>query len=204
MNMKCRNGFSGMTAGRVVLVAVLVMLSSLSGFGRGPKQETIEAMAMGTGTQTGRTFGVTLNIAEFSTPEDKQILIDSYAKAQNQGLYNALRKMRAVGHIEVTGTVGYDCVYISMVPTAEGRRIRFITNRPITFGEAWTDSNSMSYDMTVGEIMLNDQEKHKSTGKLFPAVQIVLDKMGQPQIELYQNAWALSDVLDWKGTPGVN
>jgi hypothetical protein len=39
---------------------------------------------------------------------------------------------------------------------------------------------------------------------LFPRAQLVIDKQGQLQIDLTQNAWKLVDVLDWKGTPGVN
>jgi len=31
-----------------------------------------------------------------------------------------------------------------------------------------------------------------------------MDKQVQVQIELNQNAWTLVDVLDWRGTPGVN
>jgi hypothetical protein len=58
--------------------------------------------------------------------------------------------------------------------------------------------------LSGGEIDLNDQDKNKSTGILFPRAQLVIDKQGQLQIDLSQNAWKLVDVLDWKGTPGVN
>src|SRR6201987_818252 len=56
------------------------------------KYETIDAQAFGTGTQLGANIGVTLNIYEFSTPADKNILVQAYLKGQNQGLYNALAK----------------------------------------------------------------------------------------------------------------
>ena len=65
--------------------------------------ETIEATAMGTGTQLGQNIGVTLDIYEYSTPADRQILVDAFQQGQNPGLVNALSKMRAVGHVEVTG-----------------------------------------------------------------------------------------------------
>jgi hypothetical protein len=70
--------------------------------------------------------------------------------------------------------------------------------------EAWTDSNSMSFDLTAGILDLNDQDKSKSTGVLYPAAQLVLSKEGELQWDLAQNAWKLSDLNDWKGTPGVN
>jgi hypothetical protein len=168
------------------------------------KAETIEATAMGTGTQLGQTVEVRLIISDFSTMEERQVLVDAFTKGQNEGLVNALKKMRAVGRISLTGTVGYDVSFIRLIPTPTGRKIRFITNRPIRFGEAWADSQSMSFDLSGGEIDMNDSDKSKSTGVLFPQAQLVIDKQGQLQIELAQNEWKLVDVLDWKGTPGVN
>jgi hypothetical protein len=168
------------------------------------KYETIDAQAFGTGTQLGQNIGVTLNIYEFSTPADRTNLVQAFEKGQNQGLVTALQKMRAVGHVEITGTLGYDCAYIAMTPTPTGRKIVFATNRQIRFAEAWTDSQTMSYDLTAGVLELNDQDKSKSTGALFPAAQLIIDKEGKLQLDLNQNAWKLADVIDWKGTPGVN
>jgi hypothetical protein len=168
------------------------------------KYETLEAQAMGTGSQLGANIGVTLNIYEFSTPADKAILVQAYEKGQNQGLVNALQKMRAVGHVEITGTLGNDCAFIQMTPTPTGRRIVFVTNRQIRMAEAWTDSQSMSFDLTAGILELNDQDKSKSTGKIFPAAQLVINKEGKLEWDLRENAWNLIDVIDWKGTAGVN
>ena len=80
----------------------------------------------------------------------------------------------------------------------------FVTNRQIRFGEAWADSQSMSFNLTAGIIEINDQDKSKSTGVVYPAAQLAMDKQGQLQWELNQNAWKLVDIIDWKGTPGVN
>jgi hypothetical protein len=168
------------------------------------KTETIDASAMGTGTQLGQVIGITLNIYDYSTPADKQVLVQAFDKGKDQGLVNALGKMKAVGHIEITGTLGYDCSYIRMIPTPTGRKIRFITNRQIRFAEAFWDTNSQQFNLTGGEFDLNDTDKSKSTGLLYPAAMLVIDKEGQLQMDLSQNAWKLSDVLDWKGTPGVN
>src|ERR1700744_1368922 len=169
----------------VGLMAALVMANSLPGFAR-DKYETIEAQAMGTGTQMGANIGVTLNIYEFSTPADRQVLVQAYEKGQNQGLVNALQKMKAVGHVEITGTLGFDCAYIKMTQTPTGRRIVFVTNRQIRFGEAYTDSQTMSYDLTAGVLELNDQDKSKSTGLLYPLAQLIIDKEGKLQLDLNQ------------------
>jgi hypothetical protein len=168
------------------------------------KYETIEATAMGTGTQLGANIGVSLEIYDYSTPADRQILIQAFEKGQNQGLVNALSRMKVVGHCSITGTLGYDVAYIRMIPTPTGRRIRFVTNRLLRFGEVYWDTQTTAYNLTGGEIELNDQDKSKSTGVLFPLAQLAIDKDGQLQIELNQNPWKLVDILDWKGTPGMN
>jgi hypothetical protein len=76
------------------------------------KNETIDATAYGTSTQLGRNIGVTVIIYEWSTPEDRQILLEAFQKGQNQG---------AVGRIQVPGTLGYDLSFIRLITTPTGR-----------------------------------------------------------------------------------
>lgn len=189
----------------VMFAAGLMVVAAFPAFsGKNPKNETIEASAMGTGTQLGQVIGVQIEIYEFSTPEDRQVLVEAFEKGQNNGLANALSKMKAVGHCSITGTLGYDVTFIRMIPTPTGRQIRFVTNRQLRFGEVYADSQSQSFNLTGGEFDLNDTDKHKSTGVLYPACQLAIDKEGKLQFQLNQNAWKLVDVIDWKGTAGVN
>jgi hypothetical protein len=190
-------------ASKSLVVIGIALFAANTGSAR-DKYETLEAQAFGTGTQMGQNIGVTLNIYEFSTPQDRVNLVQAFEKGQNQGLTTALSKMKAVGHVEITGTLGYDCSYIKMTPTPTGRKIVFVTNRQIRFGEAFTDSQSQSFSLTAGVFELNSQDKSKSTGMLYPQAQLILDKEGQLQLDLAQNPWRLSDVLDWAGTSGVN
>ena len=192
------------TIGGLMLVALLTV-GSLPFFSRDRvKNETIEATAMGTSTQLGQIVGVSMEIYEFSTPEDRVVLVQAFEKGQNQGLVNALSKMKAVGHCSITGTLGYDVAYIHMIPTPTGRKIRWITNRLLRFGEVYADTQSQSFNLTAGEFDLNDQDKSKSTGVLYPLCQLAMDKEGQIQFQLNQNPWKLVDIIDWKGTAGVN
>jgi len=187
------------------VVVGLLTIGSLPFFSRDHvKNETIEASAMGTGTQLGAVVGVSIEIYDFSTPEDRQILVQAFEKGQNQGLVNALSKMKAVGHCSITGTLGYDVAYIHMILTHTGRQIRWITNRLLRFGEVYEDTQSQSFNLTAGEFDLNDQDKSKSTGVLYPLCQLAMDNEGKIQFQLAQNPWKLVDVIDWKGTAGVN
>src|SRR5882724_3031634 len=186
-----------------LVMAGLLIVGTTLGFAA-DKAETIGATAMGTSTQMGSEFSITLNIYDYSTPADKQILVEAFQQGKDQGLVNALSKMKAAGHIEVTGTVGYDCSYIQMIPTPTGRKIRFVTNRLLRFGEVYWDTRSTAYNLTAGEFDVNDTDKSKSTGVLYPAAEFVIDKQGELQMNLIGNPWKLVDVIDWKGTPGVN
>src|SRR5271154_593889 len=129
-----------------VFAAVVLLAAGTPGWGADRmKPETIKANALSTGTQMGQVIGVELTIFEYSNDADRAVLNQAFEKGQNQGLVSALTKMRAVGHIAITGTLGYDCSYIRLIPTPTGRKIRFITNRQIRFAEAFWDTNSQQF-----------------------------------------------------------
>ncbi len=129
-----------------LLLAILVFSAvAIAGSADDRKTETIDATAMGTSTQLGRNVNVKVIIYEYSTDEDRQILVDAFKKGQNQGLVNALTKMKSVGRIAITGTLGYDLSYIRLVPTPTGRKIRFVTNRVLRFGEVYANTQTTAY-----------------------------------------------------------
>jgi hypothetical protein len=78
------NGSSRRTVQRVftgwTLAGVFVLDVSPAISARKDKYETIEASAMGTGTQMGQIVGASVEIYEFSTPEDRQVLLNAFAK----------------------------------------------------------------------------------------------------------------------------
>ena len=165
--------------------------------------ETIDATAMGTSTQLGRTVGIKVTINRYSTPEDRQVLVNAFKMGQSVGLSKALEKMDPVGRIAITGTLGYDVAYIRVIPTPTGRKIRFATNRLIRFAEAYYNSQSKDFDLTFGEVIINDKDKKQNGGVLYPASQLIINKKGELQIELRQNPWNLVNIIDWNGA-GTN
>lgn len=181
-----------------VLVATLVLTAVTFALSADDRQiETIDATAMGTSTQLGKNVSVKVTIYEYSTDEDRQILIDAFKKGQNQGLVNALTKMKSVGRIAITGTLGYDLSYIRLIPTPTGRKIRFVTNRLLRFGEVYANTQTTAYNLTAGEIEINDSDKDKSAGVLYPAAQLVINKEGQLEFQLNKNPWKLLNIIDW-------
>lgn len=183
----------------MAIFSVLFLTGSKSSAQEGtklPKSIFIQAQAMGQAQQLGRSFSVNIIIEELSTPDDQKVLLEAFNQKKNEGLVNALSKMKSKGHISITGTLGYDVNYIRQFAMPDGgTKIRLVTNRPITFGEAWSDSRSMDYSLSGAEIILS-ADKKKNSGILAPACQFKIDKENQLQLELLQNEWKLVDVRE--------
>jgi hypothetical protein len=192
-----RSYFRKVGYGRLLLAALILIAIAAALPADDRSTETIDATAMGTSTQLGQNVSVKVTIYEFSTDEDRKILIDAFKKGQNQGLVNALTKMKSVGRIAITGTLGYDLSYIRLVPTPTGRKIRFVTNRVLRFGESYYNTQTTAFNLTAGEIEINDSDKNKSAGVLFPAAQLVINKEGQLEFQLNKNPWKLVNIIDW-------
>ena len=182
----------------LLLVATLI-LATTPGFAAGPVSETIQA----TYFRAGAIVSVTLTINDYSPPSDVQILSQAFEQGQDRALVAALSRTRAVGHCSITGAIPYDVAFIQMVVTATGRQITFITNRPLQFDEVKPDSPSQSYDLEVGQFDLNDSDNSKSTGFLYPASKLVIDKQGEFHYDLAGSPWSLVNVLDSKATPAA-
>ena len=104
------------------------MIARVPGFGQRGSSETLDATAYGTSTQLGRNLGVKIIIYEISGPQGRDILVQAFQQGQNDGLVNALGKMKSVGRISIPGTLGFDLSYIREIVTPTGT-IRFVTNR---------------------------------------------------------------------------
>ena len=97
-------------------------------------------------------------------------------------MIKVLSKMKSKGRVRLSsGGVGYQIAYIRNIPSANGRTIRLLTDRPINFGEAYASTRSKDYDLSVIELQLSNGAK--STGTLMPAVRVMVNKKKQ-QIEL--------------------
>ena len=177
----------------ILLVATLTMAALATA-----QVETIDATARGTSTQMGRIVNVKVIIQQYSTQEERATLIDAFKKGSNQGLVQALEKMKSDGRIQITGTVGQAIAYTSSTSTPTGRRIYFVTNRLLRFGEVAKQTRSTAYNLTAGMIDINDSDNSKSTGVLYPAAQFGIDDNGQISINLFQNPWELTNIIDWK------
>ena len=179
---------------KVVGLAALLLLASVALAQN--KRETFGATAVGEGTYFGKTFNVTIIIESYSTAEDQQALLEAFNLGGNRGVVNALSKMTAKGRIAITGTLGYDVNYVRVFQTPTGRKIRMVTDRPIRFGEAWTDSRSQDYNLSALELDISS-DKNQSGGTLLPACEFSVSKEKELTIEVYANPWKLTDIIVW-------
>ena len=182
-----------------VTVAGVVCLMLLNGTTTSaqklPKSIHIQAQAMGTSTQMGRNYNITLIIQELSSEEERTGLLEAFQQKGNEGLVNALSKMQSKGRMQITGTLGYDVAYVKTIPQPDGStRLRIVTDRPLRFGEVWADTRSSDYNLSGVEIVISKDKKH-NTGTLYPACQFKMNKENQLELELFQNPWNLVNIM---------
>jgi len=178
-----------------IMASVLVSLTSKPVLSQAKGRMTIQATAMGTSTQLGKIYNVNILIEGYSNEDDRQTLIAAFKRNGQDGLVDALQDMKPKGRIRfASGGVGNDVKYIIELPSKNGRRLRLVTDRWLTFGELYNSTRSSDY--SVGAIELNLTPDGKGSGTVLPACRITMNKKKkQVEIETYQNPWNLSNFI---------
>jgi hypothetical protein len=176
-------------------MSLILLTNTTSSSQKLPKRITIQAQAMGTSTQMGRNASVTLIIEELTTGEERTGLLEAFQQKGNEGLINALSKMKSKGRMSVTGTLGYDVAYAKIFPQPDGSTVlRMVTDRPLLFGEVWASTRSSDYELAGVEIVIS-KDKKKTSGTLYPAARLKLNKQNELELQLYQNPWNLVNIM---------
>ena len=179
------------------MIGVVLAVAMLLAGGNASDHQTIQAQAFGTSTMAGKSFGITITIEEYSTPADQKALIDAFNSGGHDAMMKVLSKMKSKGRVRLSsGGVGYQIVYIRNIQTPNGRTVRLLTDRPITMGEAMSNSRSQDYDLSIIELQLGDG-KGKKTGSLIPGCRILLNKKQEIEIETYHaSPWRLAGIME--------
>ncbi len=156
----------------------------------------IQATAMGTSTQMGKMVNVNIHINEYSTQDDRKALIDAFQRSGQDGLIDALEHMKGKGRFSTPYGVGNEVKYIIELPPENGRRhIRLVTDRRISFGEAFANTRSEEYSLGAVDLFLTPDGKG-SEGTALPACKLTVDKKTQQiEVETYQNPWKLTNLM---------
>lgn len=198
--MRIRN-LGHVTSVVIALIGLMLATGPATSAQKLAKSITIQGTALGESTQMGQVHQVTLIIEEFSTTEDQKALVSAFAEKGNEGLVNALSKMKSKGRMAITGTLGYDVSYIRLWKQPDGTvKLRLVTNRPIRFGEVWSDSRSSDYELSGVDIILN-HDKKKSSGMVLPRAKLKLNKENVIEVEAFQNPFKLVNIMQRSGAP---
>ena len=156
---------------------------------------TIQATAKGTSTQLGRLVNVNIYIEAYSTSDDRKALIEAFKRRGQDGLVDALQKMKSKGRVRFSsGGVGNEVKYIIELPSQNGRKLRLITDRWLSFRELYNSNRIADYN--VGAIELNLTPDGKGSGTVLPACRLTMNKKKQQvEIETFQNPWDLTNFM---------
>jgi hypothetical protein len=176
-------------------VFLLFVLAGIGTTVQAQERMTIQATAMGTSTQMGRIYSVNIHIEQFSTQDDRKVLIDAFTRSGQDGLVDALEDMKSKGRVRfASGGVGNDVKYIIELPSENGRRFRLVTDRNLAFGELHNSTRSRDYNVGAIELVLTPDGK--GSGTVLPACKLIVDKKTQQvDIETYQNPWKLTNIM---------
>ena len=141
---------------------------------------------------TGANQTIRINVDRWSSPSQRQMLIDTFLAKKQEGLVSALEKQPEMGRFNFPGymgpdpnnvmRLGTDIRYAMNFPGEDGgRRIVIITPRVIGFREAANQPRTVDYPFTLFEMRFN--QAGKGEGKMAYATQILFDKK-KNQIEL--------------------
>lgn len=156
----------------LLVCAALIMPMSATSGAKG-RSEVFSALAQL--PVEGTTTNVKIYINGYSTPQDAERLNATLLRGGPSALLKALRKMKSLGRVEKEGTVGnYDFKLILSKPTATGRHIYAVADRPIGFLEAYFSTRSKDYQFGILELDLKtgDNEKEKGEGTLIYAAKV--------------------------------
>jgi hypothetical protein len=133
----------------------------------------------------GRARPQTLQIVieRWSSDEERKKLVDTLVEKGGEKLVDVVQDIKPrAGYIRTTTSLGWDIQYARESPLPSGgRRVVFVTDRPISFREARENTRSADYEFMVCEIRLGPDGKGE--GRLAAGTKITYDRERR-QVEL--------------------
>ena len=161
-------------------ILVLVLAASVTAAEKAKYAERYTAF--GVAQQRGKTSTIQIAIARWSTPEERQMLVDTLQNKGREALADALSRMPAIGWIRLPNTRSQDLRYAFQTPLPDGgRRVVIATDRIVNYAETTTASRTQHYQFSVAEIHFD--KDGKGEGKLSPLAKVDIEK-GTKQIEV--------------------
>jgi hypothetical protein len=117
--------------------------------------QTYAATAFGqSGALAGKSFGVTIYVTAWTSDQEVHNFAAVLKSGGPNALVNAQGKSQEVGRLSPTGFVGSAFRIARLRPASGGEsKIIMVTDRPISFGEAYNSTRSRDYQF--GIVVLN-------------------------------------------------
>jgi hypothetical protein len=115
----------------------------------------------------GKTSRVEIGISRWSTPEERQTLLEAVKNTGQEDFQRILRrefeKMPLCGFFRFTNSMAVNVRYTRQVATEEGRQVLLVAERPILPSEASSNFQTMEHALSIIVLKLNDEDKGEGT-----------------------------------------
>jgi len=182
-----------------VLLLVLISITSALVAGSGTEKKNSEAysgVVIGTGgTIGGRSMTIDIRIDRHTTDQEVAEYIAILKEKGQDQLRRTLEKAE-VGRISPAVAVGTQLAIARVFEIAEGKVIRLVTAREMSFLELYHGGRSTDYPFTIIEIHLD--KVGNGEGAIMGGAQISFNQEGKLEIESFGNQYAkLINVRTW-------
>lgn len=178
-----------------LLVVVIASAVLVAAEGQERKRESYAAVVVGTGGGIGgRTLNLNINIDSYTSDQQVQQYLVQLQEEGQDALRKTLENVK-VGRIAPVAATGTDLSIARVFETEQGKVIRLVTPRPVSFFEAYRHGRSMNYPFTIMELRLD--KEGKGEGSIMAGAKLNF-KDGKLDIESYGNQYAkLANVRAW-------
>ncbi|MEO7889997.1 MAG: hypothetical protein ABIW19_08345 [Vicinamibacterales bacterium] len=121
---------------------------------------------------------IDITIERWTSDADAENLINAITEGGPKKLLDAMRRLKPVGRIAGSGSVGFEVRYARLEQTSQGRQhITLATDRVMSFWEASNTPRSSDYPYTFVEIQLDSAGQ--GSGTVAVAAKIVMDRVNK-------------------------
>ena len=168
----------------LIVAAALLALAAGPAAAREKKQPIEKFRARAMNLDRGAAGNLDIVIYEWTTPEERQALLQTLVEKGSKALYDALDDQSEKGYLKVPRALGYDMQYAWQFEAEGRRRIVLATDRPLGFLELVRSSRSTDYDISLVVLDL-DPETGEGEGQAVAGAELSIDKQtGQLNIEI--------------------
>ncbi|MCP3956533.1 MAG: hypothetical protein GY719_01635 [bacterium] len=123
----------------------------------------------------GTTSTLDIAIYEWTSPEEREALIQTFLDGGSKALYKKLQDTSEKGYVKAPQRIGYDMKYAWQVEVEGKRRIILATDRPMGFVELARNTRSTDYNVSLMVLEL-DPETGEGEGTAAVGVELSIDK----------------------------